>query len=1046
MNPDQWSRAKELFHQALERPARDRSGFLSTVCNGAVELRAEVDRLLAAHQDAGDFLERENPSPDHEQGTTMSDRRAPMTGRVIGRYEVGRLLGVGGMGEVYVARDPDLRRDVALKVAATGDSESQTRLRREARHASQLNHPHICTMHEVGTSDGLTYIVMELVEGELLSALIANGGLPIETALRYGIQISDALAHAHDHGVSHRDLKSANVVIARDGRAKVLDFGLARRLPAARFTERSESASSNTADGYVSGTLAYIAPELLRGEQADAQSDIWSLGVVLYEMVTGRRPFEGATSFELSASILREPPAPLPNGVPVSLGQVIRRCLAKDRRDRYARAEDVRAALEAIQGHRVEPARHGSRRWIALTAAIAVSLALAVAFGWRMNRGNVARVAVGAGGRPAIAVMPFENSANANQDDAWMSRGVPSMLLTGLAQTSGLDIVSMDRVQAVVKQMGNNDADAPGRHQAEEIARRAGAGAVVVGSIFKAGAEYRIDAQLEDLSSGRVLAAGSVRGSDLFALVDQLASKIRDGAGIHSSAEIRSVADVSSSSLDAYRLYSEGLDAYVNARLDEAQKLLEAAVARDPNFAQAYLTLSSVTFFQGHVTAHSEYLRKASAHADRLNERERLLVEVETAREAGDGALSARLIDQLISRFPDEEKAYPSASLLYEPMDGLVRPAEKLLPIVAIGIRTLPRSSAIRVLNGYALLNVGRAAEALEEFKLAAEYAPREPNPYDSMGEAHLVMGEPAKAIELYTRALIVDPTFPSDSNIAWARAMMGDYKGASSGPDTYPFMKAFILSRAGRYRDAESVLSRELKLAQTEGAPERVAGVHFLMAIFAIEQRALELALNQAAMAEESLASLPPSRKRRYLVVGDMLSGIAELRLGHIDRAKSRFDLLTKRYAADHQAERWWRSVLQAEIALASGDGRQAIRVYEDAEAAKTVKISMSPNAVTWIMAGNLPFRDGVARAQAARGDLARATDTYRKLLTLGPHQKWMGLYEPRYVLEIARLLDRAGDQVGARSEYQRFLHLWEDADSDLAELEEAKRGAASR
>ena len=178
----------------------------------------------------------------------------------------------------------------------------------------------------------------------------------------------------------------------------------------------------------------------------------------------------------------------------------------------------------------------------------------------------------------------------------------------------------------------------------------------------------------------------------------------------------------------------------------------------------------------------------------------------------------------------------------------------------------------------------------------------------------------------------------------------MGDYKGASSGPDTYPFMKAFILSRAGRYRDAESVLSRELKLAQTEGAPERVAGVHFLMAIFAIEQRALELALNQAAMAEESLASLPPSRKRRYLVVGDMLGGIAELRLGHIDRAKSRFDLLTKRYAADHQAERWWRSVLQAEIALASGDGRQAIRLYEDAEAEKTVKISMFPT-VTWIM-----------------------------------------------------------------------------------------------
>jgi tetratricopeptide (TPR) repeat protein len=255
--------------------------------------------------------------------------------------------------------------------------------------------------------------------------------------------------------------------------------------------------------------------------------------------------------------------------------------------------------------------------------------------------------------------------------------------------------------------------------------------------------------------------------------------------------------------------------------------------------------------------------------------------------------------------------------------------------------------------------------------------------------------------------------------------------------------MKAFILSRAGRYRDAENMLSHELELAHTDGAQERVAGAHLLVAILAIEQRAYERALGQIAMAEESVGSLPPSRKRRYLVAGDMLGGIAELKLGYIDRAKSRFDLLTKRYASDHQGERWWRSVLQAEIALASGDGRQAIRTYEDAEAAKTVKITMMPNAVTWIMASNLPFRDGIARAKAAQGDLAGAIDAYTKLLTPGPHQKWIGLYEPRYVLEIARLLDRTGDKVGARTEYQRFLHLWENADSDLLELAEARRGS---
>ena len=318
MNADQWARVKEVFHAALDLGADERMAFVARVCDGDAVLHAEVERLLAAHEQAGRFIE---PWP-------AAGLRPSLTGRTLGHYQVGRLIGSGGMGEVYLARDVELGREVALKIGLAEDG--GPRLRREAQHASQLNHPHICTIHEVGAWDGQTYIVMEYVAGQRLSELTPPGGHPAETVVRYGLQIADALAHAHQHGVIHRDLKSANVVVTPDGRAKVLDFGIACGVSADRLKDLSESQAPATANGLVSGTLACMAPELLRGEQADARSDIWALGVLLYEMASAARPFAGATGFELSAAILREPTRPLPPGIPAPLEQIVRRCLAKE--------------------------------------------------------------------------------------------------------------------------------------------------------------------------------------------------------------------------------------------------------------------------------------------------------------------------------------------------------------------------------------------------------------------------------------------------------------------------------------------------------------------------------------------------------------------------------------------------------------------------------------------------------------------------------------------------------------------------------------------
>src|SRR5215471_8162539 len=274
-----------------------------------------------------------------------------MIGEKLGHYRLTAKIGEGGMGVVYRARDEELNRDVAVKVLAAGMLEhlGKDHLLREAQTASALNHPNICTIYQIGRVNDGFYLVMELVEGQPVSELAHSKQLTTEVVTRYGVQIADALAHAHDRQIVHRDLKGANVVITHDGRVKVLDFGLARRLDKATVGAITRSQASFDRDRSMVGTLSYMAPEVLTGETGSYQSDIWALGVLLYEAVAGQLPFGGSTPYGLSAAILHELPRPLPPNVPPGLSAVIMRCLAKDLKDRFQRASEIRATLETIQ-------------------------------------------------------------------------------------------------------------------------------------------------------------------------------------------------------------------------------------------------------------------------------------------------------------------------------------------------------------------------------------------------------------------------------------------------------------------------------------------------------------------------------------------------------------------------------------------------------------------------------------------------------------------------------------------------------------------------
>ena len=1041
MTPERWMRVKEVFHAAVEHRPSGRAAFLSTACGEDDVLRAEVERLLKAHEEAATFIDRPAASTD---ATAAVNTRPTFMGRTIGRYEIGRLLGVGGMGEVYAAKDLELGRSVAVKVGIASDNDTHARLKREAQHASRLNHPNICTIHEVGSHAGKPFIVMELVEGDSLSHVIPAGGLPAEDAVRFGTQIADALAHAHRAGVMHRDLKSANVLITRDGRPKVLDFGLSRALSRETLSDMSQSRASFTAEGVLAGTLSVMAPEMLRGEPADERSDIWALGVLLYEMASGEKPFRGATGFELSGAILHAPPAALPERVPESLARVILRCLEKNPRDRYQNAGDVRTALESARG---QPAQ-GMRRMPVFASkyrlpVVVASILLVLASAYFFVRRDAIPVAVGASGRPAIAVMHFQNAGTPESNSTWLSSGVPNMLVTGLAQTQGLEIVSERRLLEALGPSGEMNLSSLDRTQAADVARRAGAGAIVVGSIFHAGPEVRIDAQIEDLATGRVLAAQTVRGTDVFALVDQLTAEIRDAVGFEDAGEVRNVANVSSRSLEAYRLYSDAVKAASNIRMADAEKLFKAAIAIDPSFAEAYLHLAHVSGHLGRKDEQQQYFKLAMDNADRLSERDRLLLDMEIARERGQADQQRRMLDELLAKYPDTEEAYTIALKVYQPGDLPGPDRNRLLEITAAGAAALPASSHTRNAHGYALLGAGRYEEAAREFEAYARIAPREPNPHDSLGEAYLKAGDAEKAAAAYARALGVDPTFPSSRNLhAWSLAILGRYDAALAGPIDSAVFKSMILSRLGRYREAAQLLAETEKGSIARGDMMRVSGLRAVSALLALERGDHARTLRDVAAAGKAFAGEREDARKTMAVSEHLLSGLAHIQAGRLADASSQYEAQGRVYKGMNEMERSWRRMLEAELALARRELDRAAAAFSASE--PTRRIFDGAYTGTSILFNDLPSRDGLARVAIVRGDLDDAIKRYRDLLRYGSHSKWVAPYEPLYVLQIARLLEKKGDRKASLDEYQRFLTLWKSADADLPELAEAKRAVA--
>ena len=401
MTSDRWEHIFSLFDAALARPEAERAAFLSDHCGEDAHLREEVESLLAAHGDSEGFLSR-RPS---RVGATNADQSAPAPpsltrGMRLGVFDIESFVGAGGMGEVYKARDTRLDRHVAVKVLspdAATDPRGRARFAHEARAIARLSHPRICALHEMGHQDGVDFLVMEYLEGETLAARLRKGPMPLTQALRTAVEIAEALAAAHAQGIVHRDLKPSNVMLTASS-AKLLDFGLARlRAPTGSALSPASGAlpSSQTAPGLIAGTLPYMAPEQLEGNEVDARADIFAFGAVLYEMIAGRKAFEGTSQASVISAILSSQPpavAVLQPLTPPALDQVIHNCLAKDRNDRWASAHDVQLQLNWIAGHpsavpvATTVAQNRRRERLAWTMAALAGLALVVLWASSLRR------------------------------------------------------------------------------------------------------------------------------------------------------------------------------------------------------------------------------------------------------------------------------------------------------------------------------------------------------------------------------------------------------------------------------------------------------------------------------------------------------------------------------------------------------------------------------------------------------------------------------------------------------------------------------------
>jgi serine/threonine protein kinase/Flp pilus assembly protein TadD len=977
------------------------------------------------------------------------------------RYEVIEELGKGGMGKVYKVFDKKIKEKVALKLLKpeiAADEETIERFSNELRYARKIAHRNVCRMYDLGEEKGTHYITMEYVPGEdLKSSIIRMGPLSAGKAISIAKQVCEGLAEAHRQGVVHRDLKPQNIMIDKEGNAKIMDFGIARSLKAKRLT----------GTGVMIGTPEYMSPEQVDGKEADQRADIYALGVIIYEMLTGHVPFVGETPFSVAykqKNEIPQDPKKFNPQIPYDLSQLVLHCMEKEREKRYQSADEIFSELAKIERgipttERIMPERKPfTSKQITVTfgvkklfipALVFIALVIVGVILWRvLSHGERAPIPTG---KPSLAIMYFKNNTGDEKLDHWRT-AISDLLITDLAQSKYVSVLSGDKLFNILSEMNQLEAKNYTSKVLREVGARGGVKNIMVGSYAKAGDNFRIDVTLQEADTGELLKTERAEGKGeegFFSMVDELTRRIKADLKIPAQ-EIagdidQEIGKITTSSPEAYKYYSEGTKLHYEHDERQSIQTMEKAIALDPEFAMAYRSMSMSLGNLGYYSEARKYLQKALGFTDRVSDRERFTIQADYYRDAEenyDKAIEA--YTQLLQLYPDDSIGNTNLGIIYtniEEWDKAIEHYEariqkrdetyfpytnivdscmakglydKAKEVLESYIRNFKENYMIRLYLCVVYYIQGKCDLALVEANKASALNPSMFYNFMAKGDIYRDCGDWPKAETEYLKLLELEE------------------KAANLyGRDN---LAAFYLLQ-GKYKESEEQLKKGIELAQKIGDKGWESDFYTRLACQHLESGNPAKALGECDKALDGAMEMKSQARQRSILFA---RGIAYAELKSMAEAQKTADELRSAIekSPNQKAIRYYYQ-LAGRIELEKGNYSLAIEHIKKS-------IALLPFQY-WFANEHALFMDSLALAYFKAGDLEKAREEYEKIANLTVGRFYYGDIYAKSFYRLGKTYEQQGQKEKAKENYQKFLDLWKDADPGLMEVKDAGRRLAS-
>ena len=1000
------------------------------------------------------------PSKEIDVTATIETPKEELTtgSTFAGRYQIIEELGKGGMGKVYKVHDTKIQEKIALKLIKpdiSKDKKTIERFNNELKLARKIRHKNICQMYDLGEEKGTHFITMEFIPGQDLKGLIRQTGqLAVGTTINIARQICDGLTEAHKSGVVHRDLKPSNIMIDKEGDVRIMDFGIARSL----------ETKGITGAGVMIGTPEYMSPEQVEGKDVDQRSDIYSLGVILYEMVTGQTPFEGDSPFTIGVkhkSEIPNNPKELNSQIPDNLSRVILRCLEKDKENRYKSAGDVRSELINIEKgipttERIVPERKPltsreitvqvSMKKLFIPALIVLVIAIIAVLIWQFLPKKAA-VSLSTG-KPSLAIMYFENNTGDQNLDHWR-KALSELLTADLSQSKYLAVMSGDKLFNILNDLNLLDAQSYSSQDLEEVGSRGGIENIVRGSYTKAGDNFRINIMLQKVKTGELIGSERVEGTGeegLFTMVDELTKRIKENFKL-STEEISSdfdkeVGKITTSFPEAYKYYSEGRRYHTIGENRKSIELMERAIAIDPQFAMAYRSIAMSYNNLWLFAERKKYMEKALEHVDRLSERERYIIEGDyywDSEATFDKTIAA--YTKLLELYPEDMIVNHNLAVVY----GLIEDYDKAIERYEVCVRAGEEfiHSHTQLADSYAAK--GMYDKAKKIVRNYIDYISDHVLAHHRLAYLHLDLGEFDQALAETEKAIYLDPTHYENLTI---KGDIFSYRGEFLKAEeefqklmqtTEPAGQSIGLGNMmnlkklqGKFDEATSLAKQGIELSQKLEQQLWESNWHLGAANFYVHSGNLEEAIeecNEAWRSAEEIEFLGAQRRTLYN------KGLALLKMGSVEEARKTANDLKEmiEQGLKKNAMRLFFH-LAGMLELEAGNFSKAIQYFNDA-------LSLDPYGP---LARRADFIDSLALAYYKSDDLEKALGEYERITTLTTGRDQYGDIYAKSFYMLGKIHEQQGDTSKAIEHYEKFLTLWKDADPGIAEVDDAKKRLA--